>query len=85
MLEAHRLRLREVLVSRRHIQAVEPRLIRAEAIRSTLRTHVVEEEDIGRYTGIGREDTPREAHDRVQVEVSKELLLDRQLGIIRPE
>lgn len=85
MLQTHGLRLGEVLVSIGHIQAVEPRLIRAEALCGTLRTHVIEEEDIGRDAGIGREDTPREAYDRVQVEVSEELLLDRQLGIICPE
>ena len=77
VLQLHRLRLGEVLVALRHVEAVEPGLLGG--------LGAVEEEDVRRDRGVGREDAPGHADHGVQVEFRKQLLLDAHLGVVRAE
>ena len=77
VLQLHRLRLGEVLVALRHVEAVEPRLL--------CRLCAVEEENVRRNRSIGREHAPGHADHGVQVEFRKQLLLDAQLCVVGAE
>ena len=77
VLQLHGLSLGEMLVAFRHVQPVEPRLLR--------RTSAVEEQDVGGNGGVRRKDAARHADDRVQVELAEQLLLDVHLGVVRAE
>ena len=77
VLQLHGLSLGEMLVAFRHVQPVEPRLLR--------RTGAVEEQDVGGNGGVRRKDTARHADDRVQVELAEQLLFDVHLRIVRAE
>ena len=77
VLQLHGLGLGEMLVALRHVQAIEPGLLRGAS--------AVEEEYVGGDGGVGRKHAARQAHHGVQVEFREQLLLDVQLGIVRAE
>lgn len=77
VLELHRLRLREVLVALRHVEAVEPGLLR--------RVRPVEEENVCGDRGIRGEHAARHSYDGMEVELAHQLPLDGDLRIIGTE
>ena len=85
MLQTHRLRLGEVLISLRHIHTIEPGLFGLITLRSTLCCFVAEEDHIGSNRGIRRKDRARQTDDSMQVEVLQEGRLDSQFGTIGTE
>ena len=77
VLQLHGLSLGEMLVAFRHIQPVEPRLLR--------RTGAVEEQDIRGDGRIRREDAAGQADDGMEIELREELLFDVHLGVVGAE
>lgn len=75
--ELHRLRLREVLVALRHVEAVEPGLLR--------RVRTVKEEDVRGDRGIRGEHTAWHSYDGMEVKLTHQLPLDGDLRIIGTE
>ena len=85
MLRPHRLRLGEMLVAFRHVEAVEPRGVGAEAFFRPLCALVVEEEDIRCDRGVGRKDAARQADHGVEIELPEQFLFNGQLCIVGAE
>jgi hypothetical protein len=85
VLHLHRLGLGEMLVALGHVEAVEPRLLRVVALRRALGMLVVEEEDVRGDARVRGEDTARQAHDGVEVELPQQLRLDGELGAVGAE
>lgn len=77
VLELHRLRLREVLIALRHVEAVEPGLLR--------RVRPVEEKDVCGDRGIRGEHAARHSYDGMEVKLAHQLPLDGDLRIIGTE
>lgn len=77
MLQLHGLGFGEMLIALRHIQAVEPGLLRGPG--------AVKEQNVGGDGGIGCKDAARHPDHGMQVEFRQQLLLDIHLGIIRSE
>ena len=77
MLELHRLRLREVLIALRHVEAVEPGLL--------CRVRPIEEKDVRGDRGIRGEYAARHTDDGMEVELAHQLPLDGDLRIIGTE
>ena len=77
MLELHRFRFRKMLVAVRHVQPIEPRLLRG--------ARAVEEKDVRRDGRVGGEDASGHADDRVEVELRQQLTLEVDLRVVRPE
>lgn len=73
----HRLGLGEVLIAFRHIEAIEPRLLRG--------LGAVEEQDIRGDGRIRREDAAGQADDGMEIELREELLFDVHLGVVGAE
>lgn len=77
VLEAHGLRLAEMLVALGHVEAVEPGLLG--------RMRAVKEEDVRRDARIGREDAAGQPDNGVQVALGHELLLDVDFRVVGAE
>ncbi len=77
MLKLHRLRFREMLVAVRHVETIEPRLLRG--------ARAVEEENVRRDGRVGGEDAAGHADDRMEVELRQQLTLEVDLRVVRPE
>lgn len=77
VLQLHGLGLGKMLVALRHVQPVEPRLLR--------RSGAVEEQDVGGDGGVRRKDAARHPDDGMQVELAEQLLFDVHLGVVRAE
>ena len=77
MLKLHRLRFRKMLVAVRHVETIEPRLLRG--------ARAVEEKNVRRDGRVGGEDASGHADDRMEVELRQQLTLEVDLRVVRPE
>ena len=72
-----------MLVTLWHIQTIEPRFLCRIALWSTLRTGIVEEQNVRGNGSVGRKDAAWQTDNGMQVEISKQLGLDGYLCVVR--
>ena len=83
MFRLHRLCLGEMLVPLWHVQTIEPRFLCRITFWSTLRTDIIEEQNVRGYRSVRCKDTAWQTDNGMQVEISEQLGLDGYLCVVR--
>ena len=82
MFRLHGLCLGEMLVPLWHIQTIEPRFLCRITFWSTIRTGIVEEQNVRGNRSVRCKDTARQTDNGVQVEIPEQLCLNGNLCVI---